>query len=179
MKKTIVLLCLLMSMVSYGKVIVIPRGTSLMLKTTDTIDGSQHNAGHKFSGILEGDIIIDNQVVIKSGSRIYGEVIESVQSGRLVGTSKLSIKLTQIMIENKLVSFAGSKIEYLGEEGSGRNTLKKTAGAAAIGGLIGGSDGAKTGAAVGVGLSILTKGGSIRIPSGTFLDFTFEQDTVI
>jgi hypothetical protein len=181
MKKIITILFLLMGLVSYSEEAksVIPRGTSFMIKTIDTIDGSKHSAGHKFSAILEGDLIVDGKKVVNSGSRVYGVVVESVQAGRLVGSSKLSIKLTQIMVENKLVYITTNQLNYTGEEGSGTDTVKKTARAAAIGGLIDGSSGAKTGAKVGLGVSVLTKGGAIGIPSGTYLDFTFDQDVML
>ena len=181
MKKIITILFLMMGLVSYsdeGK-LVIPRGTSMMIKTVDTIDGSKHNAGHKFSAILEGDIVIDDKVAIKSGSKVYGTVVESVQAGRLVGSSKLTIKLTQVMVDNRLVVIETNMLNYVGEEGSGKNTAKKAARGAAIGGLIDGHDGAGTGAAVGLGAALLTKGGAIGIPRDTYLDFTFDQDVLI
>lgn len=171
----------MMGLVSYSDEgqLVIPRGTSVMIKTVDTIDGSKHNAGHKFAAILEGDIVIDNKVAIKSGSKVYGTVVESVQAGRLVGSSKLTIKLTQVMVENRLVHITTKQLNYVGEQGSGANTVGKTARAAAVGGLIDGSSGAKTGAKVGLGVSVLTKGGAIGIPRDTYLDFTFDQEVVI
>ena len=181
MKKIITILFLMMGLVSYSDEVklVIPRGTPMMIKTFDIIDGSRHNAGHKFSAILEGDIVIDSKVAVKSGSKVYGVVVESVQAGRLVGSSKLTIKLTQVMVENKLVHITTNQLNYTGEQGSGANTVGKTARAAAVGGLIDGSSGAKTGAKVGLGVSVLTKGGAIGIPSGTYLDFTFDQDMVL
>ncbi len=51
-----------------------------------------------------------------------------------------------------------------------KNTARRTARAGLIGGLIDGSDGAKTGAKVGLGVSVLTKGSSIHIPSGTIME---------
>ncbi|UUV19631.1 hypothetical protein NRK67_09420 [Fusobacteria bacterium ZRK30] len=181
MKKIITILFLMMGLASYSEEVrlAIPRGTSVMIKTVDTIDGSKHNAGHKFAAILEGDIVIDNKVAIKSGSKIYGTVVESVQAGRLVGSSKLTIKLTQVMVDNRLVHISTNQLNYTGEQGSGANTVGKTARAAAIGGLIDGSSGAKTGAKVGLGVSVLTKGGAIGIPRDTYLDFTFDQEVLI
>ena len=55
-------------------------------------------------------------------------------------------------------------------QGEGRNTVGRTARAAAIGGLIDGSDGARTGAKVGLGASILTRGESLQVPAGTLLE---------
>jgi hypothetical protein len=181
MKKIITILFLLMGLVSYGEEakLVIPRGTPLMIKTVDIIDGSQHNAGHKFSGILEGDLVVDGKKIVDSGSKVYGVVVESVQAGRLIGSSKLTIKLTQVMVDNRLVAVETNLLNYVGEEGSGKDTAKKAARGAAIGGLIDGHDGAGTGAAVGLGVAILTKGGTIGIPRGTYLDFTFDQDVVL
>jgi hypothetical protein len=181
MKKMMVLWFLLVGMMSFGqdKQVIIPSGTTLMMKTVDPIDGRQHGVGHKFSGVLEGDIIVEDKVVVKSGSKVYGTIIESETGGRLVGKSSLSFKLTQIMVDNKLVKITTNHLNYIGKEGSGKDTAKKAARGAAIGGLIDGSDGAKTGVAVGVGAAILTKGGSIKVPSGTYLDFTIDQDTVL
>jgi hypothetical protein len=57
-------------------------------------------------------------------------------------------------------------------ENTGKQTVGRTARAAAVGGLIDGSSGAKTGAKVGLGASILTSGSQVYIPRGTLLEYT-------
>ena len=63
--------------------------------------------------------------------------------------------------------------------GESANTAGKTAGttarAAAIGGLVDGSSGARTGAKVGLGASLLTRGNSADVASGSLLDFRLLQ----
>ena len=178
MKQFITVLFLLMGLAAHGEVekLVIPGGTNIMIKMSETVDTGRHNSGHKFTAILEGDLVVDGKTLVPNGSKVYGEVVESTQAGRIAGKSKLSIKLTQVMVENRLVQINTNELNYIAQDGEAKDTVGKTARAAAVGGLIDGKDGAKTGAKIGVGVAVLTRGGPIGLTSGTLLDFTIQND---
>ena len=119
-------------------------------------------------------MVADGQVVAERGSTVYGVITQAKKSGRLAGKSTLSLTLTDIMINNQMMPIVTS--ESSGESTStGGKTVGTTARTAAIGGLINGSKGAKDGAKVGLGVSVLTRGNSVSIPSGTLLDFRLMQ----
>jgi len=74
------------------------------------------------------------------------------------------------MISNQIKPISSGSVKAVAESGSGKKTVGKTARFAAIGALADGNKGAKQGAKIGLGVSVLTKGGSINIPAGTLLD---------
>ena len=159
-----------LNVTSSGQVTV-PAGTRLVIRTSDAVDSSQHSAGHRFRGQLEGALVVDGVTVAPRGAIVHGRIASASQAGRAVGSSELTVEFTDIMIDDQLfpISTGGLSAQTGGEAG---RTVRRTARSAAVGGLIGGSSGARTGARVGVGASILTSGASVNIPRGTIVETT-------
>ena len=147
----------------------VPAGTRLTLRMAESIDTSRHKAGHRFIAKLEADLVADGIVVAPRGTTVYGQLVSASSSGRVAGSSSLTVAFTDILINNKMYPISTEPMS-----GKTDNTAKKSGRqigrAAVIGGLIDGSSGAKTGAAVGAGAAILTSGNQAGIPSGTLLD---------
>ena len=146
-----------------------PAGTRLVLRMVDTVDSKKHKTGHKFRAQLESALVVDGVTLAPRGAMVYGTVVASQQSARAVGKSALAMEFTDIMIDERLYPIATQGLAAQ-SGGEGGRTLGRTARAAALGGLVDGSSGAKTGAKVGAGVSILTGGESIFVPSGTLLE---------
>ena len=149
----------------------VPAGTRLVIRTMEELNSSRHSAGHRFRGQLEGALVVNGRTVAPRGSYVFGRISQANQSGRLAGSSELTIVFTDIMINDQLLPIMTSGVSAQ-TSGEGRRTAGRTARAAAIGGLIGGSSGARSGARVGLGASILTGGASINIPRGTLVETT-------
>lgn len=149
--------------------ITVPSGTRLMVRTSDTIDSSQHSAGHRFRGQLEGALVIDGVTVAPRGATVHGTILSASQAGRVAGSSELSLEWTDIMIDDQLFPIATTGMTAQTGNEAGR-TVGRTARAAAIGGLAGGSSGARTGARIGAGAALLTSGASVNIPRGTIVE---------
>ncbi len=154
-----------------GNPFVVPEGTRLMVRISDTIDSRRHGAGHRFRGQLEGALVVQGTEVAPRGAWVYGRITSARQSGRVAGSSELSLEFTDIMINNQLFAISTSSLQAQTANTAGQ-TVGRTARGAAVGGLIGGSSGARTGAKVGAGVSILTSGNTINIPAGTLVDAT-------
>lgn len=154
--------------------VTVPAGTSFLVRTSQTLSTDQVSSGHRFTTRLEADLVADGQVVAPRGSTVYGIVTQAKKSRRASGTASLSFTLTDIMINNQMKPIVTNEVG-----GESANTAGKTAGTtargAAIGGLIGGSSGAKDGAKVGLGVSLLSRGNSATVPSGSLLDFRLMQ----
>ena len=149
--------------------VTIPSGTRLVLRTADSIDSRRHQAGHRFRAQLESAIVIDGITAVPRGAFVHGRIAQASQGGRAVGSSEMAIEFTDLMINDQLFEIATEGMQAkTGNEA--RNTVGRTARAAAIGGLISGRSGARTGAAVGAGASLLTSGQSINVPAGTILE---------
>jgi hypothetical protein len=155
------------------KDITLPSGTRLVVRTLDTIDSSTHKAGHRFRGELEGALVIEGITVAPSGTQVHGSVISASQGGRLAGSSELSVELIDIRINDALHPIATTSLSA-SSGNEAKRTGGRTARGAIVGGLIDGSDGAKTGAKVGLGVSVITRGTSIHIPSGTIMETTLK-----
>ena len=127
-----------------------------MLRITDTVNSRAHGEGHRFTAELEGDLVVNGMVVAPRGSKIYGQLVKSKQSGRLRGRSKMTITFTHLMINGQLKPIQTSNIQTVG----------KTARGAAIGALANGKKSARKGAKIGLGVAILTAGRSCQHPLG-------------
>lgn len=147
----------------------VPAGTRLTVRMAESIDTKRHKAGHRFIAKLEADLVAGGVVVAPRGTTVYGQLVSASSSGRVAGSSSLTIAFTDILIDNKMYPISTEPMS-----GKTDNTARKSAGqvgrAAVIGGLIDGSSGAKTGAAVGAGAAILTGGNQAGVASGTLLD---------
>ena len=156
----------------------VPAGTRLVIRMSDTVDSSNHGAGHRFRGQLESAVVIAGVTILPRGTMLHGQVMAAQQSGRAVGSSSLSLAFTDVMIDDVLhpISTEGMNAQTGGEGG---RTVGRTARSAAIGGLIGGSSGARTGARVGVGASILTSGSSVNVPRGTIVETSLRVALVL
>jgi hypothetical protein len=153
-----------------GTAVTVPAGTVLHVRMQDSLDTRQHGNGHRFTAVMEADVVVNGVVAIPRGSTVYGQVTNAKQAGHLVGKSGATLIFTGVMINNQIKPIHSGQIQTVNESGSGRKTVRRTATGAIIGGLVDGSDGAKTGAAIGLGLSLLTRGDSLKVPSGTLLD---------
>jgi len=158
--------------------VTVPAGTRMLVTISETINSSRHRAGHRFRGQLEGDLVVEGNRVARRGSYIFGQITEARQAGRLRGSSELQVEFTDIMIDGQIFPISTTGLEAQGSS-TGRQTAGRTARAAAIGGLIGGRSGARTGAAVGAGASILTRGASVNIPSGTLVETTLAEPLTV
>ena len=158
--------------------VTVPAGTRLVIRTTETIDSSQHSVGHRFRGQLEGALVVDGVTAAPRGTWLHGQISQASQAGRVAGSSELAVEFTDIMIDEQLLPIStGTLAAQTGNE-AGR-TGRRTARNAALGGLIGGSSGARTGAKVGVGASLLTSGASVNIPRGTIVETTLTAPLTI
>jgi hypothetical protein len=149
----------------------LPAGTTLTVKMDSALSTRSHRAGHQFIATLEADLVAGGMVAVPRGTKVYGVLAQSASARRLVGRSEMTIVLNKIMINNQFIPIATTPAVASSAKPAGRQTVGRTARAAAIGGLIDGSDGAKTGAKVGLGVSLLTRGASVDVPAGAMLDF--------
>jgi hypothetical protein len=163
---------------SAAATVTIPAGTRLVIRTVESVDSRSHSAGHRFRGQLESALAVDGQTVVPRGAFIHARIAQAQQSGRMVGSSSLSIEFTDIMLDDRLYPIATGELSAR-TEGEAARTLGRTARAAAIGGLIDGSSGARTGAKVGAGASLLTSGASINVPRGTILETTLRTPLTV
>ena len=165
-----------------AKKITVPAGTRILIRMIDSIDSSKQKAGFRFTASLETNLQVDDVVVAPRGTMVYGRLAAAQSSGRMKGSSQLTLELTDIMIKGTAYPLLTSTYEVKGK-GEGGNTAKKVVGGAGLGALIGGvagggkgaGIGALAGAAGGTAIAASKKGQQLSIPSETLLEFRLQQ----
>ncbi|MGA7922243.1 MAG: hypothetical protein WCA38_21470 [Candidatus Acidiferrales bacterium] len=167
-----------------AKLVSVPAGTRILVRMVDSVDSSKQKTGFRFTATLEANLQAYDVTVAKKGATLYGVLAQASSSGRLKGSSQLTLELTDIVINGTAYPLLTSSYEVKGK-GEGGSTAKKVIGGAGlgalIGGIAGGGKGAGIGAAVGAGagtaVSAAKKGEQISIPSETLLEFRLQQPT--
>ncbi len=168
------------------KTYVLPVGTQVSVRTEDTINSDTAVEGQTYAAEVVEDVLDANSdVVIPHGSNAQIVIRSASKGGRFRGTSDLVLDLQTISVEGQQYGISTTDVSKKGKPGFGANkrTAEYTGGGAALGAIIGAIAGGGKGAAIGAGAGagggaltqILTKGGSIRVPSETVLTFQLDQ----
>jgi hypothetical protein len=162
--------------------VAVPAGTRLLVRTIDPIDTNTQKTGYRFTASLETNLQADDMVIAPRGSTVYGRLAQASSSGRMAGSSQLTLELTDIVINGSDYPLLTSTFEIKGE-GEGKKTTRKVLGGAGLGALIGGIAGGGSGAAIGAlagaaggtAMAASKKGEQLQIPSESLLEFRLEQ----
>ncbi len=166
--------------------VIVPAGTELSVRLTQSLSSKTNEPGDDFTGVLDHDVVVGDKVVIPAGSEVSGEVVDAEASGRFKGSGRLLMTLTEVEVDGDSYDVETSTTGR--REGSKlkRNVLFIGGGTglgALIGGLAGGGQGAAIGAGVGAGsgtaVAGLTGQRDIRYPAETRLRFRLKEDLAI
>ncbi len=147
-------------------------GTTLMVRNATNLVTGKAKKGDRFTALLEGDLVVNGQVIAAEGSTLYGRVVESKAGKKIGGVAKLVLELTDINIGGQLYPVLTDQVKYDGERSG---ALKKIAAGAAVGAAMDKKKGARTGAKVGVAAAVLTKSNQISIPARSLMAFRTTQ----
>src|SRR6266849_6675168 len=162
--------------------VTVPANTIVTIRTIDSIDSKTNQAGQVFKASLDAPIVVDNRVIVPSGTDAYIKLVSASSAGRMTGRSELGLELNSIVFQGKTYNVASSDVKQSGAS-RGKRSAETIGGGAALGALIGAVAGGGKGAAIGAvvgggagtGVQVLTKGQQVKIPSETRLDFTLQQ----
>ena len=164
-----------------GPKIEVPAGTSILIRTIDSVDSSKQQTGHRFTANLETNLQVDNTVVAPRGTTVHGRLVNAKEAGRMSGGAELTLELTDIVINGTAYPLMTSTFQ-MKSEGKGKKTTRRILGGTGLGAMIGGiagggagaAIGAVSGAAVGTAASA-TKGKQVAVPSESLLQFRLAQ----
>ena len=162
--------------------VTVPAGTRILIRTIDSLDSSKQKTGYRFTASLETNLQAEDTVVAPRGSMVYGRLVDASSSGRMSGSSQLTLELTDIVINDTSYPLLTTDFEVKGK-GEGKKTARKVIGGTGLGAIIGGIAGGGTGAAIGAlagaaggtALAASKKGEQLQIPSESLLEFRLEQ----
>ena len=172
------------------KTYVVPDGTKVAVRTEDTIDSGKAAEGQTYAAEVADDVVdADGNVVIPHGSNAQIVIRSASKGGKIRGASDLVLDLQSISVEGQEYLVSTADLQEKGRSGVGANkrTAEMTGGGAALGAIIGAIAGGGKGAAIGAGAGagggaltqVLTKGGSIKVPSETVLTFQLDKPVKI
>ena len=166
--------------------VTIPAGQGILVRMIDSVDSSKNHIGDIFHASLETDLTVNNGLVARKGTDVYGRLAEAKEAGHISGSSELQLELTRMVIDGRDYPLVSSDYTLQGK-GRGSNTAKKVGGGAALGAIIGAVAGGGKGAAIGAGVGagaggavqVLTRGQQVKIPSETLLEFRLQQPATV
>lgn len=161
-------------------------GSAILVRTIDSVDSSKNHVGDRFHASLETDLYVDNILVARKGTDVYGRLSEAEQAGHIKGSAELKLELTELVLNGRTYPLLTGEYQLKGK-GRGEDTAKKVGGGAVVGAIIGAIAGGGKGAAIGstVGaaaggtVQIVTHGEQVKVPSETLLQFQLVQPVSI
>lgn len=167
--------------------ITLKAGTYITVRMDQPLSSDKNHVGDTFSATLMRPIIADGWVVAERGQSLGGKVTEAKKAGRVAGTSRLAVQLTDIpLADGQQVSVTTTLISKQGPTSQGRDAAA-IAGTTALGAAIGAGAAWGTGAAWGAGAGflaatvgvLLTRGHPTIIYPESVLTFRLEQPVTI
>jgi hypothetical protein len=157
----------------------IPSGTRLTVRMGSGISSGTAQGGQTFDAALARDLVVNGKTLARAGAPARGKVTYAKSSGRLHAPGQLTLRLTSVQINGKMVPVSTNGYHAKGKSHTKGNVEKIGGGAAAgalIGALAGGGKGALIGTAVGAGagtgLAAATGKEEAVVPAEGALTFT-------
>jgi hypothetical protein len=157
----------------------IPAGTHISIRTSQELNSGTAKVGDRFEASLVHALVVNGKTLAKSGAPARGKITTAKSSGRLHAPGQLSIRLSSVEVEGKMVPISTGSYHVEGKSHAKSNATKIGGGAAVgalIGGLAGGGKGAAIGAgaggAAGTGVAAATGKQEAVIPAEKTLSFT-------
>lgn len=167
--------------------VTLPAGTWITIRVNEPISSDHTQAGDRFIATLAEPIIANGLLIAHRGQTVMGVVTEAKKAGRVEGTSRLALELTEIgLADGRQVQVKTSLAGRRGGTSYGRDAAAigaTTATGAIIGGAVNGGVGAGIGAAAGVVAStigvLLTRGTPTIVYPETPLTFQLQAPLTI
>jgi hypothetical protein len=165
----------------------VPAGTWVTVRVNQPISSDHNQQGDPFTATLAQPIVANGRVIARRGQTVAGVVAEAEKAGRIKGTSRLGLQLTelsladgrQIQIHSTLTTRRGDT--SVGSDAAAIGTA--TGVGAAIGGVADGGFGAGMGAIAGAAVStigvLVTRGRATEVYPEMPLTFRLEAPIAI
>jgi hypothetical protein len=129
----------------------IPPGTFVTVRVNGWLSSDRNHQGDSFTATLAQPLVVDGIVVAQRGQTVGGRVTEAQKAGRVEGTSRLGVELTDLtLVDGQTVQVSSQMIDRNGPTSTGRDA-GAIAGTTALGAAIGAGVGWGRGAAIGAG----------------------------
>jgi hypothetical protein len=165
----------------------LPSGTTIPVRTTAELSTKSVSNGSVFEGLLEKNLVVDDTVLAKAGSRVTCVVVASDKGGKVKGVASLSVAAKSIAgVNGHTIAVRTSSYDVTAKSTTGKDVKRTgiaTGAGAVIGAIAGGGKGAAIGAGVGagagVGTAMATRGDAAVIPTETLIEFTLSAPSTV
>ncbi len=162
-------------------------GTFFTVRVNQVLSSDRNHEGDAFSATLVKPIVVNGVIVADRGQVIQGRISEAKKAGRVAGTSRLGLELTDMtLVDGSQVPVKTGLIDRNGTTSVGRDAAAigtTTAVGAAAGAVAdlgrGAAIGAGAGAAVGVIGVLLTRGNPTIVRPEQVLTFRIDNPVVV
>jgi hypothetical protein len=156
------------------------------VRLIDGVDSEKASVGQTFRAAIDQPISVAGEIVIPRGADAIVRLVDSKESGKLTGRAELTLSLSSITVDGKVVEINTQNITEE-SDARGKRTAAKSGGGAVLGAVIGGlaggakgaAAGAGAGAAAGAGVEAMSKGPKVKVPSETRLTFVLDNPITI
>jgi hypothetical protein len=126
-------------------------GAFVTVRINQWLSSDKNKTGDTFSASLAQPVIVDGVVVAEAGQTVGGKVTEAQKAGRVEGTSRLGVTLTDLTLaDGQTVPLQSQMINRNGPTSVGRD-VGAVAGTTALGAAVGAAADWGRGAAIGAG----------------------------
>jgi hypothetical protein len=151
-------------------------GAPLTVRVATEVNSGTAQAGQRFQGNLDADLVADGRVMATRGTRVYGRVVATKAGTGTGGAPQLTVELTDVEVGGRVIPLSTEPVSFTGEaKKAGKKVLGAAALGAGIGGMIDGGEGAAwgagAGAVVGVAAAKSSPGNQVAVAAGTALEF--------
>ncbi len=168
-------------------VLTLPAGTWITIRLDQPLSSDHNQAGDAFTGTLMHPLVVNGLVVAHRGQTIGGRVAEAQKAGRVKGTSKLGLEVTEVRFaDGQQLPVKTEWVQRAGDTSVGRDVgaVGATAGGgAAIGALAAGGVGAGVGALAGAAAATIgvlaTRGKPAVVTPESVLTFRLAQPVAL
>lgn len=127
------------------------QGSYVIVRINEWLSSDRNQPGDTFTATLEQPLVVDGFVIAPRGATVIGRVTEAKKAGRVEGTSRLGVALTEVTLaDGQQLPIQSQMINRNGPTSQGRDAAA-IGGTTALGAAIGAGVGWGTGAAIGAG----------------------------
>ena len=167
--------------------VTLPAGTTITVRTTNTLSSSTVKAGESFAATLEDPIVDGTWVIAPQGANVRGVIAHSDAGGKVKGRAGLGIRLISIQAADGHNLEVATTTYSVAAQSTKKKDAKRIGIAsgvgAAVGAIVGGGKGAAIGAGAGAGAGtagvLTTRGGAAVIGSESVITFQLSDPVTV
>ena len=164
----------------------LPAGLSFSIIMQSDISTSSLEPNDRISALLQNDLYVNNRVVAKQGSIVYGTAAKSSRAGRAYGDASAALVFDKILTtDGEEITFRSESFEYRNEKSHRGAKIAGTMFAAVISGVAAAAlsgairDTDDWGRTLGVGAAVGAVGGTVTVLMATGEEVELKQGTVL